>query len=120
MECRASVRSTLSFLRTDQLPLRHLSAQSRGEGRFPGRLRVPAQVVSGASVSARADLDRRGVLQAQPTDAEGRADAARISDTDQVRLPVRLRVVSGSRAAFVSDIGRGDGSVQPGVSDLLQ
>src|SRR5438874_13831355 len=77
-------------------------------------------MVPRASISEGAHLHRRRVLQALAADAQARADAQEIQHADQIWLPVRLRAVPGSRAAFVPDADRSDGRLQPDVPDLLQ
>src|SRR5437867_3033753 len=105
--CNSHARSSLPLLRAHQQSLLNVPSQSRSESgdRSGDAARVSAQVVPGASSSEGPDLNRRGVLQALAADAEGRADATEVQHADQIWVPIRLRALSGPRAAFVPDAG---------------
>ena len=77
-------------------------------------------MVSRASLSAGTHFQRCRVLQAEPADDQARANAAEIQHADRIRLPVRLRLMPGSRAAFLSDAGGDHRSMQSHLPRVLQ
>ena len=108
-------------LRRGRLDLHHVLPARRGQDRVPGRCGLHVEVVPHARARARADGRRHRLLPARPRGLHQAAgDAAHLQHQDAVGLPVRLRLVSGSPAAFVRDDHRNHGSLQSHLSDLLR
>src|SRR5438445_503826 len=93
-------RPSISLLRRGGVDLLDLLSQSRGQDPLPGRSRLPEQTLPHARLGKGAALRRRSLLPEMPggLPEDARATAS-IPDGDPFRLSVRLRTVSGPRAA---------------------
>ena len=111
----------VSLLRRRRLDLLHLLSQGRGQDRLSGQLRLHDEVVPRARQRAGPDGRRRGLLPAVPRSLHQAArDAPDLQYARPLGLPVRLRPVCRSPAAFVSVAHRDHRSLQPAVPDLLR